>query len=162
MRYAGILENDFVNGEGVCVSFWAQGCPHHCPGCHNPQTWDFSGGLEASEEEIINKVISAISKNGIKRNFSVLGGEPLCGENIEFVAKLISKVKQQYPDIKIFVWTGYECEDLLAAIDYKDSPMATIFNNSYMLATGQFIKEKRDVSLKFVGSTNQKVIYLNK
>ena len=72
MRYAGMLENDFVNGQGVCVSFWCQGCPLHCPGCHNPQTWSFEGGLEATEDDIINHVLKALKANGILRNLSIV------------------------------------------------------------------------------------------
>ena len=108
MRYAGIIENDVVNGgEGVAVSLFMQGCPHHCDGCFNPETWDFDGGKEIDEQKLINKVMSAINKNGIIRNLSILGGEPLCAENIDFVMKLIDKVKTEFVGIKVWVWTGY-------------------------------------------------------
>ena len=72
IRIADIKPNDIVDGEGVCVSVWAQGCPHRCPGCHNPETWNFKGGTEYYQQELIDEIISLISKNGIKRNLSLL------------------------------------------------------------------------------------------
>ena len=72
-RYAGLIKNDFANGTGTCVSFWTQGCPHHCPECQNPETWDFNGGKELPTD-IKGQIIKAICANNIIRNFSVLGG----------------------------------------------------------------------------------------
>lgn len=80
MRYAGIIKNDTAAGEGVCVSFYTQGCPFRCDHCHNPQTWDFNGGKEFTQDTI-TEIIQAIKANGIIRNFCILGGEPLCPEN---------------------------------------------------------------------------------
>lgn len=111
MRIAGLYTNDFTNGYGVCVSLFVQGCPHHCPGCHNPQTWSFSGGEELPLD-IRGQIIKAISANNIIRNFSILGGEPLCPENLEEVDNIITGIRCAYPDIKIFVWTGYTLEEL--------------------------------------------------
>lgn len=160
MRYAGILENDFVNGIGVCVSFWAQGCSLHCPGCHNPQTWDFEGGLEATEDDIIEHILEAISANDIQRNLSILGGEPMCEQNVEFINLLIYWVKKTYPNIKIYLWSGYTLEQL--------QTMAKLNKNTYnildkidMLAAGPFILAERDITLPFVGSRNQKVYFKN-
>lgn len=110
-RYAGLITNDFANGEGVCVSFFVQGCPHRCPGCHNPETWNFDGGLELPPD-IRGQIIKAICANDIQRNFSVLGGEPLCEENLAEVEKIISGVRAAFPLIKIFLWTGYTIEEL--------------------------------------------------
>ena len=80
-RYNTIIPNDVANGEGICVSFFVQGCPHHCPGCFNPETWDFIGGQEYTSHTKW-EIIKAINANGIVRNFSVLGGEPLAPQNI--------------------------------------------------------------------------------
>ena len=93
MKYAGLIENDFVNGEGVCVTVFLQGCPHHCEGCHNQETWSFTDGIEINDNELINKILLAISKNGIKRNLSISGGEPLCNENILFVKNIYDIIK---------------------------------------------------------------------
>ena len=77
MRYAQIRDMDIVNGEGIAVSLFVQGCPNHCPGCHNPETWDFNGGKEFTYD-ILNEIVDALTANGVKRSLSILGGEPLC------------------------------------------------------------------------------------
>ena len=98
IRIAGINKNDFVNGEGVCVSLFLQGCHFHCKGCHNPETWDPEGGDVWDEEELIDKITSAIAANGIQRNLSILGGEPLdTEEKINFINDLILEIKTIYP-----------------------------------------------------------------
>ena len=76
MRYAGIIKNDFAAAPGICVSFWTQGCPHHCPGCHNPETWSFNGGKEFTNDTL-NNLLCALTKNNVHRNLSILGGERL-------------------------------------------------------------------------------------
>lgn len=151
MKYASIIKNDFVNGEGVSVSFFTQGCPHRCEGCFNPSTWDFNGGLEATEEEIITEVLDAISANGIVRNLSILGGEPLCKENLHFVKLLINEVKKIYPTrIKVYLWTGYEKNKMtwsqLEVIEKVD-----------VLIDGPFILAERDITLPLRGSRNQNI-----
>lgn len=155
MKYAGIIYDDFVNGENVCVSLWMQGCHFHCKGCHNQQTWDFNGGYEMPEN-FESDILKAISKNGIQRNFSLLGGEPLCPENRAFVCNLIKKVRETYPIIKIFVWTGYELEELQAE---NDKAINEILENIDVLITGRFILEQRDITLPLRGSRNQKILY---
>ena len=155
MKYAGIIYDDFVNGENVCVSLWMQGCHFHCKGCHNQQTWDFNGGYEMPEN-FESDILKAISKNGIQRNFSLLGGEPLCPENRAFVCNLIKKVRETYPTIKIFVWTGYELEELRAE---NDKAINEILENIDVLITGRFILEQRDITLPLRGSRNQKILY---
>ena len=105
-RYNAIIPNDVVNGRGVCVSFFVQGCPHCCPGCFNEETWDFHGGQPYTPEVKWN-IIKAISANDITRNFSVLGGEPLAPQNIDMVWEVIDAVRHAYPHIEITLWTGY-------------------------------------------------------
>ena len=160
MKYAGILENDFVNGQGVCVSFWCQGCPLHCPGCHNPQTWDFEGGLEAEEDNIISHILEILNANGVKRNLSILGGEPMCEHNADFIQLLIYWVKIRNPDIKIYLWSGYTLEQLQEKAK-EDKNIKYILDNINMLAAGPFILAERDITLPFVGSRNQKVYFKN-
>ena len=152
MRYAGIIENDVVNGEGICLSYWTQGCPHKCDGCHNPETWNFNGGKEDSKENILNKILTLLTKNGIHRNLSILGGEPLCDENIDFTMEILKQVKQKYPNIKTFVWTGYTYEELCKL--YKN----IIFDNIDVLIDGKYDKNQRDITLKLRGSKNQRVL----
>lgn len=153
MRYAGLKENDIVDGEGICVSLWTQGCPHRCPGCHNPETWDYQGGTEIDMGELTTKVIQAIEKNGVKRNLSILGGEPLCPHNIDFVISLVNIVRTLFPDIKIFIWTGYRLEDL------QEKYQQSLFDKIDVLIDGPFIMAERDITLKLRGSKNQRVLY---
>lgn len=155
MRYAGIIENDVVNGEGICLSYWTQGCPHKCDGCHNPETWNFNCGKEDSKENILNKILTLLNKNNIHRNLSILGGEPLCDENIDFTMEILKQVKQKYPSIKTFVWTGYTYEELCKL--YKD----IIFDNIDVLIDGKYDKNQRDITLKLIGSKNQRVLRKN-
>lgn len=150
MRIANIIENDVVNGKGVCVSVFVQGCPHHCKGCFNPETWDFYGGrLIENEQEEIDNILNLINQNNVQRNLSILGGEPLEKNNINFVKNLLKQAKDKYPKIQTFVWTGYILEDL----DKED------LQNIDVLIDGKYIEELRDVSLSLRGSSNQRVLY---
>lgn len=154
MRYADIKHNDIVNGQDVCVSFWCQGCPIHCENCQNSSIWDFNGGKEFTPATI-SEIIQAISANGIQRQFSILGGEPLCDENLFLTTLVIQEVRKVYPNIKIFLWTGYYYEDLLK----KENPhLKYIFDNIDYLIDGPFIQAQRDITLKLRGSRNQHII----
>lgn len=156
MKYAGIKKNDIYDGEGVCVSFWCQGCPYRCKGCHNPQTWDFNGGIDLPED-IDEKIISAINASGIVRNFSVLGGEPLCEENISLVARLVSAVREKYPTIKIYIWTGATLEELRKNKKIEKE-LNSILKNINFLIDGPYIESQRDITLKLRGSKNQRIL----
>ena len=153
MRYANLITEDCVNGEGICVSLFMQGCHFHCLGCHNPETWDFNGGKEVSIDDLIAAIVTAISRNKIQRNFSILGGEPLAPENIHNTAIIVQAVRLIYPKIQICVWTGYEPEELP-----NNDDMITIKLHINKLITGRFKIEERDVSLPLRGSRNQQII----
>lgn len=156
MRYAGIIKNDIAAGQGVCVTFFTQGCDAHCPGCHNPQTWDFEGGYEFTQDTL-NEILSALKANGVQRNFCIMGGEPLHSNNLFLTNLVITEVKNKYPDIKIYIWTGYVYEDLLAK---HEKILQNILQNTDVLIDGPFIKEKRDITLPMRGSSNQRIIEL--
>jgi anaerobic ribonucleoside-triphosphate reductase activating protein len=157
MRYAGLNENDIAAGPGLCVTFFTQGCPHRCEKCHNPETWDFNGGIEFTPD-VIEKIISALTANGIKRNFCIMGGEPLCPEN-EFLTLLITtEIKKRVPDIKIYLWTGYEYEK----IKNKTKKIEGIFENIDVVIDGPYIESLKDLSLPMRGSSNQRIIELTK
>ena len=157
MRYAGLNKNDFTNGEGICVSLFVQGCIRHCPGCFNPQTWDFNGGHEVPYD-IKGEIIKAISANGIMRNFSILGGEPLCEPNAEFVLQIITAVRAAYPTIKIYLWTGYTLEELK---EKHNDIIDKILDNITYLIDGPYVQELRDITLPLRGSSNQRIIKLD-
>ena len=146
-KYKTIIKNDIVNGEGVVVSFWVQGCPHHCPGCFNPETWSFKSGNPYTKETR-KEIIEAISANNIQRNFSVLGGEPLASENLEMTEDIVRSVRAAYPDIKIYLWTGYEFDKL---------PRFAIFDFVDVIIDGPFIKDLKNLDLKLRGSSNQRI-----
>lgn len=150
MRYAKINKNDIVNGDGVCVSFWTQGCPHRCKGCHNPETWDFEGGKEFTPS-IMRELLEAIGANGIERNLSILGGEPLAYMNLLMVENVIRAARVFYPDITIYMWTGYTYEEL----DKKQKPIADMVD---YLIDGRFELDKKDLTIGYGGSTNQRLI----
>lgn len=152
-RYNTIIKNDIANGEGVCVSFFVQGCPHCCPGCFNPETWDFDMGKPYTEHTKW-EIIKAISANGIQRNFSVLGGEPMAPQNLEMVNEVIVAVRTAYPDIKIFLWTGYTYNELIMRQDDKTTQILNLID---ILIDGPFIEKQKDLSLKLRGSRNQHI-----
>ena len=154
-RYAGLITNDFANGTGVCVSFWTQGCPHRCPGCHNPETWDFEGGKELPTD-IKGQIIKAICANGIIRNFSILGGEPLCPQNLEEVDNIITSVRTAFPHIKIFIWTGYTLEELQKI---KNFHIINILSQIDVLIDGLYKEDEKDITLELRGSKNQRILY---
>ena len=157
MRYAGLMKNDIVNGEGVCVSFFTQGCPFHCKNCHNPETWDFNGGYEVPED-IRGEIVKAISANGITRNFSVLGGEPLCEQNLDLVNSIVTAVRTAYPNIKIFIWSGYTFEEL---INQQNEKIISILKQANYLIDGRYEDSLRDITLHLRGSSNQQIIKLD-
>ena len=154
MKYAGLIKNDIAAGEGVNVTFFTQGCPFHCAGCQNPQTWDFDGGREFTVDTL-NEVIAAVGQNGIVRNFSIMGGEPLCPENLFLTSMLIFNLKEKYPNIKYYVWTGYTYEELLERNEQK---LNWILDNIDYLIDGQFILAERDITLPMRGSRNQRIL----
>lgn len=157
-RYAKIMTNDIVDGTDVCVSLWMQGCPIKCQGCHNSSIWDFNGGYEIPTD-IRGHIIKAICANGIIRNFSVLGGEPLCQENVQDVDDIISGVRIAYPEIKIFLWTGYTLEQLK---EQKNKHIDNILSNIDVLIDGPYIESLRDITLELRGSANQRILYKGK
>lgn len=154
MRYAGIIKNDIAAGKKVNVSFFTQGCPHHCPGCHNPETWDFLGGKEFTPE-VLNELVDSLTANGVQRNLSIMGGEPLCQENLFLTNLIISHVKSKLPDIEIYVWTGYTYEELLHRHDKRTTD---ILDKIDYLIDGPFILSERDITLAMRGSRNQRIL----
>ena len=156
MRYAGVIYNDFAAASGVSLSFFTQGCHFHCHGCHNPETWDFEGGYEFTQE-VLNRIINGLTANGIKRTLCIMGGEPLCPENLFLTNLVIQNVKEKLPDTKIYLWTGYLYEELLKS---TSPAMEQILSQVDVLIDGPYKEEERDITLLLRGSRNQRIIHL--
>lgn len=155
MRYAGIIPNDLSAAPGVCVTFFTQGCPHHCPGCHNPETWDYDGGKEF-EGNTIERIEQYLTANGIHRDLCIMGGEPLCPDNQFLTLLICNTIKDKLPDTKIYIWTGYTLEEL-----NKDSNtrISQILEKTDAIIDGPYIAAERDITLPMRGSRNQRILY---
>ena len=156
MRYASINFNDITAAPGLCVTVFLQGCPHHCPGCHNPTTWDFNGGEEFTAETM-TAIIEGLNAQNIQRNLCIMGGEPLAPQNTFLTNMIMNEVKLRYPDIKIYVWTGYTYEEIQLLCD---SHVKHILEQADYLIDGRYIEELRDITLEMRGSSNQRIIDL--
>ena len=151
MNYQKISRNDVSNGSGVGMVLWVSGCTQHCFGCHNPETWDFNSGIPYTPE-IETEIINSLKPDYISR-LTLSGGHPLEAENIKTVFDLCKKVKSIYPNKKIWLYTGYTWENIngLPILKYID-----------VLVDGKFIQDLRDITLKWKGSSNQRVIDVQK
>ena len=151
MRYNLIRKMDISNGPGVRVSIFMQGCAFHCKNCFNPETWDFKGGKEFTDETI-EKVLDLCNKDQVK-GLSILGGEPMHPTNIDGTTKLAKAFKEKYPNKDIWTWSGFRFEDLKdkKVLDYID-----------VLVDGTYKDELHDPTLKWRGSSNQRVIDVQK
>jgi anaerobic ribonucleoside-triphosphate reductase activating protein len=156
MKYSGLIRNDLAAAPGVSVTFFTQGCPHRCKGCHNPETWDFNGGKEFTQETLY-EIYRALESNGIERSFCIMGGEPMCEQNLLLTCMILQNVKLRFPQVKTYLWTGYYYEDLLKMFDPK---VKIILDMIDVLIDGPYDKSKRDVTLKMRGSSNQSIINL--
>lgn len=155
-KIAGIYWDDTAAAPGISLSVYFSGCHFHCPGCHNPEAQDFNYGQDFTislREEIIKK----LGKNGVMRSLSILGGEPLADENIQDVLSLIGWCKLTYPNLKIYLWTGYTLEELIARNNTK---VNHILHNITCLIDGRYEQDKRDTTLPLRGSSNQRIIMM--
>lgn len=154
MKINRIKDNDIANGFGITMSIWTQGCPHHCKGCFNGETWSFEEGRKFTEDDL-SYILDNINKHNIKRDLSILGGEPLCPENIQGVINLSKIFKEKYSDRKIYLWTGYVVEEF-------NEIQKEIFKYVDILVDGKFEQDKKNLSLTLRGSSNQRVIDVKK
>lgn len=147
MRYHNITKDDMLNGDGLRVVLWVAGCSHCCKECQNPVTWDPNGGVlfdEAAKQEIFEQ----LDKSYIS-GITFSGGDPLHSQNISEVTKLAKEIKEKYPDKTIWLYTGALWESL---------QREEILNYLDVLVDGEFMIEKKNISLKWKGSSNQRVI----
>ena len=152
MRYNKIRKMDISNGPGVRASIFMQGCTFNCKNCFNPETHDFKGGKEFNEDTI-NRVIEICANENIE-GLSVLGGEPLNPVNIEGTTELCKKFKETYPNKNIWVWSGFQFDK-----DLKDKE---VLNYIDVLVDGQYQDELHNPKLEWRGSSNQRVIDVQK
>ena len=153
MKIAGFYDESISNGLGWRAVLFVSGCPHHCPGCHNKEAQDFNYGEEFNEEEILKR----IKENSILNGITISGGEPLCKENIPGVLKFIKDVKEIRPEFNVWCYSGYTLDQL---IDRNDEETNECLNQRDVLVDGRFVEEKKDPTLKFRGSSNQRILDL--
>ena len=156
MNCCGIYYCDTANGVGIRTSLYVSGCTHHCKGCFNEATWDFSYGTEwneAAERELF----SALAPDHI-RGLSVLGGEPFEPANAETVAKIICKVKERNPGKDIWCYSGGVYETELSLRAKTEPAVAAILENIDVLVDGPFVEERKNLRLAFRGSDNQRIL----
>lgn len=167
MNYLKIEHEDVCNGTGLRIVLWLSGCSHHCYNCQNPQTWDPDSGIpfdESAKQEIFNE----LSKDYIS-GITFSGGDPLHENNLDEVLKLVKEIRISFPDKTIWLYTGYNFDLLKSKYnEYKYTPFAAnadewltrwkIISNVNVLVDGEYIDEQKDLTLKFRGSKNQKLI----
>lgn len=149
MRYNRIKEFDTTNGTGIRISLWVQGCSRRCPHCFNKETWDFNSG-KTFTQDTVDYIVNLLKDDSfIKRDLSILGGEPLELINIVPLTNLLKKVKSEFPSVEIWLWTNklYEEVQSLELCQYLD-----------VLIDGAFEQELYNPKLNFRGSSNQRII----
>ena len=159
IRYAQIRSMDLSNGEGIGIALFVQGCPFepHCKGCFNPETWDFSGGKEWTDETK-EKFMELANRPYIKR-ISILGGEPLAEENLDNVLDLVNEIRLSLPQKSIWLYSGYSWSDVWcndASINHIKRQQ--IVTECDVFIDGRYMDSQRDITLPYRGSKNQHII----
>ena len=149
MRYAQIRSMDISNGEGLGIALFTNGCRFYCKNCFNSELWDVNGGKEW-DENIENEFLSLANRDYVTR-ISILGGEPFIDENLEQLENLVKRLKENYPNKKIWIYSGYLYEELL-------DRAKNILKYCDILVDGKYVDELRDYKLRFRGSSNQRII----
>lgn len=154
MKYLQYYPVDVVNGEGTRCALFVSGCEHFCKGCHNSTTWDASKG-HPFDQAMEDQIIQDLKDTRIKRDgLSLSGGDPLFPGNLDSILKLVKRVKAELPEKDIWLWTGYTLENL--------SPLQrAVVEHVDVLIDGQYEEDKRDLSLAWRGSSNQRVIRMH-
>ena len=154
MNYADIRPIDVANGPGIRVSLFVSGCTHACPGCFNPEAWDFGYGQPFTQKEE-DAILTHLAKPYVK-GLSLLGGEPFHPANQAAVLRLVKRVRTAYPGKDIWCYTGYLYEDLLA--EKVGEYSRALLEQLDVLVDGPFVLEQKELSLRFRGSANQRLI----
>ena len=157
MYFSEMKQYDIANGPGVRVTIFVSGCSHHCPGCFNEMTWDFTYGREFDVQDT-ERILQALKPDYIA-GLTLLGGEPMEYVNQQGLLPLVKAVKERYPDKTIWCYTGYIFEkDLLDDFCCKWKETGELLSYLDVIVDGRFELEKKDISLRFRGSSNQRII----
>lgn len=158
MHYGKIKNCDIANGNGVRVTLFVSGCTHHCKGCFNPETWDFRYGQPYTEEteETILRMLTPPFINGL----TLLGGEPMEPDNQRALLPLVKKAKERFPEKDIWCYTGYTLETDLLTGDARTEVTDELLSHIDVLVDGEFIEAQKNISLRFRGSENQRLLAL--
>lgn len=156
MNYGEIKKTDIANGAGVRVSLFVSGCRHHCPDCFNACTWDFGYGtpFTSETEDMIMKYLSPDYISGL----TLIGGEPFEPENQRQLLLLTDRVKKELPHKDIWCYSGFTIEEILKGSRAATEHSRALLQNIDVLVDGRFERDKKDIRLKFRGSTNQRII----
>lgn len=168
MNYHKIEKTSIANGTGIRVVLWVSGCSLHCKGCHNPETWSLNSG-EPFDEEAKRELFEALDKPYIQ-GITFSGGHPLEYENIETILNLIKEIKERFPEKDIWIYTGYKLNISnftskirgVAKSDNHHNIMQEILSLCDIVVDGKYIEEEKDITLKWRGSRNQRVIDVKK
>lgn len=153
IRISGMIDESIVDGPGLRMTVFVQGCPHHCKGCHNPQTHDFDGG----EVKSVMEIFESFKENPLLSGITFSGGEPFCQPRP--LVRLGQLVKGEGQNV--VTYTGYTYEQLLE-MSKTDEGVKDLLEVTDILIDGPYVEEKRDLDLKYRGSSNQRIIILNK
>lgn len=161
MHYGNIKNCDIANGIGVRISIFVSGCTNRCKNCFQPETWDFEYGEEFTDDTI--KTILEMLEPSFITGLTILGGEPFEPANQEEVLKLIKNVRIKFPNKNIWMFTGFVYEMLCDQKSYPHTEYTSeILKNIDVLVDGRFEEDKKDITLKFRGSSNQRIINVPK
>lgn len=161
MKYCNIKKNDIADGVGVRITLFVSGCTHHCKGCFQPETWNFDYGEDFTErvEEHILELLSPSFVDGL----TLLGGEPMEPDNQRALLPFVKRVKETYPEKTVWCYTGYTLEkDLMKESRARCEATDELLSLIDVLVDGEFVEEKKNISLLFRGSENQRLIDMKK
>lgn len=162
MNYCGLKKSDIANGEGIRTTIFVSGCRNRCPGCFQPETWDFNYG-EPFDESVIGEIFKTMENPSV-RGLTVLGGEPMEPENQAGLLPFLRKFKEKFPKKNIWLYTGYLYEELIGLMPSEKRKEITdeLLSLVDILVDGRFEKDKYRLGLRFRGSENQRIIDMNK
>ncbi len=157
MNYASIKPVDIANGTGIRVSLFVSGCTHRCKGCFNSEAWDFDYG-QPYTEQTLDYILSCLDKSYI-RGLSLLGGEPFDPHNQQTLIELLNLVRERFPEKDVWCYTGYDFErDLTGKFAEENEHTSELLGMIDILVDGRFVEKLKNPSLKFRGSSNQRII----